>query len=118
MKTVSIVENSDFKRAYYRGKNYPSPIVVMYCRKNGQKINRLGITTSKKIGNAVMRNRSRRVLREAFFHLEDKLIGGYDIILVARGKTPYVKSTQIYFELYKLFDMAKMIKSPSERQES
>ncbi|MBR4949906.1 MAG: ribonuclease P protein component [Clostridia bacterium] len=118
MKTISIVENSDFKRAYYRGKNFPSPYVVMYCRKNGQKINRLGLTTSKKIGNAVMRNRSRRVLREAFFRLEDSLHEGYDIVLVARGKTPYVKSTQVYSELYKLFEMAKMIKSPSERQES
>ncbi len=56
--------------------------------------------TSKKIGNAVQRNRSRRVIREAFRVIEplirEKTDKRYDFIFVARGKTPYVKSTQIY----------------------
>lgn len=110
MKTVSIVENSDFKRAYYRGKNLASPLVVIYYRKNGRAFNRLGITTSKKIGNAVKRNRSKRVLKAAFFRLEEALKPGYDIILVARGKTPYVKSFDIYKEMYNLFDKASLFK--------
>ena len=96
MKTVSIVENSDFKRAYYR--------------ENGRSYNRLGITTSKKIGNAVKRNRSRRVLRAAFLNLENNIKQGYDIILVARGKTPYAKSFEVKEELNKLFVKASLIK--------
>ncbi len=110
MKTVSIVENSDFKRVYYRGKNFASSLVVLYYRKNGRAYNRLGITTSKKIGNAVKRNRSRRVLKAAFLTLEDNIRQGYDIILVARGKTPYAKSFEVKEELFKLFLKASLIK--------
>ena len=63
-------------------------------------MNRLGIVTSKKIGNAVKRSRARRVIREAFRLLEPELRQRfeqrYDFVFVARGKTPYLKSTKIY----------------------
>ena len=65
MRTESIIRNSDFSRAYRRGKSYVSPFLVTYVvrRKSGGV--RLGITTSKKIGGAVERVRARRVIREA-----------------------------------------------------
>ena len=63
---VPICENRDFRRLYARGKSYVTPLVVIYVRRmRGQDI-RLGITTSKKIGNAVQRNRSRRVIGKPF----------------------------------------------------
>ncbi len=62
--------------------------------KNPKGDTRLGITTSKKIGNAVVRNRARRVLREAAnVSLPQDL--GYDVVLVARSKTAGVKSTEL-----------------------
>ena len=51
----------------------------------------MGITTGKKIGNAVKRNRARRIIREAVRALLPEMRSGFDIILVARGKTPYLK---------------------------
>lgn len=63
--------------------------------KNRAGICRIGITTSKKIGNAVERNRARRVIRVAYRNLEDKINGNYDIIFVARSKTKYIKSTDL-----------------------
>ena len=84
-KIVSICKNNEFRRAYARGKSYVTPLVVVYVVKNRRKEARVGITTSKKVGNAVQRNRQ----------LVDRVKPGYDLVLVARGRTPFVKSTQV-----------------------
>ncbi len=89
-------QNSDFRRAYGRGKSYSDPALVTYVLKNNRAgICRMGITTSKKIGNAVERNRCRRVIRAAFRELMPELSGGYDFVFVARTKTKFIKSTQL-----------------------
>ncbi|TQI67620.1 ribonuclease P protein component [Clostridium sp. KNHs216] len=92
---IPITENKDFRRIYARGKSYVSPVVITYVTKNRSKNVRVGITTSKKIGNAVKRNRSRRVIREAFRALAPEIAPGHDFVFVARGKTPFVKSTEV-----------------------
>ena len=63
-KIQTLKTNSDFRRAYLRGKSYTNPALVSYVVKNNAGLCRIGITTSKKIGNAVQRNRARRVIRE------------------------------------------------------
>ncbi len=55
----------------------------------------MGITTSKKIGNAVERNRCRRIIRAAFYEVSPLISGGYDFVFVARTKTIKLKSTDI-----------------------
>lgn len=78
---------------------------VCYVRESNRRVNRIGIVTGKKVGNAVRRNRARRVIREAFrlFEplLKEKSRKRYDFIFVARVKTPTVKSTAIYRQLLK-----------------
>ena len=91
--------SSDFRRAYARGKVYTDPALVTYIIKNRAGICRIGITTSKKIGNAVQRNRARRVIRAATEMLPE-LKGGYDVVFVARTRTIRKKST----ELHKVMD--------------
>lgn len=92
---TTLNRNADFHRAYRRGKVYTNPALVSYVTKNRAGICRIGITTSKKIGNAVERNRSRRVIRAAFHAVESEINGGWDIVFVARSKTKYLKSTQL-----------------------
>ena len=97
-KIITICENRDFRRMYTRGKSIVTPLVVIYYSRRKNYLPdevRLGITTSKKVGNAVMRSRCRRVIREAFRDIMNDLRPGYDYLLVARGKTPFVKSTDI-----------------------
>ena len=63
--------------------------------KNRAGICRIGITTSKKIGNAVERNKSRRLIRAAFQNVYKEYgeyLEGYDFVFVARGRTRYSKS--------------------------
>lgn len=93
---VSLCNNHEFRRAYNRGKSFVSPVLVVYVLKNRRRVLRVGITTSKKIGNAVQRNRARRVIREAFRELSPQVRQGYDLVFVARGRTPFVKSTEVY----------------------
>ena len=86
MKIVSIKENSDFKRLYYRGKSVVSKRIVLYYRKNRFGYNRLGLTVSPKIGCAVVRNRVRRLLKENYRILQG-LSEGFDIVIVARNSS-------------------------------
>lgn len=92
---ITLKQNSDFRRAYGRGKSVTNPALVTYCVKNRAGICRIGITTSKKLGTAVVRNRCRRVIKEAYRQLAPQCSGGYDIVFVARYKTIRKKSTEI-----------------------
>ena len=96
MNSQTIKENKDFRRLYYRGKSQASPVLVTYAmRRNGGGC-RTGITTSKKIGNAVARNRSRRVIRAAYRELSHSISGSWDIVFVARTGTSRVKMQDVH----------------------
>lgn len=94
-KFLTLKLNKEFKRAYGRGKSFVHPGVVTYVVKNRLGCIRIGITTGKKLGNAVSRNRARRVITAAFRECLPHLGGGYDIVFVARVRTPSLKSGQI-----------------------
>ena len=87
--TQSLKNNFEFRRLYNKGKSAASPLLVVYCRRNGRPCNRLGITVSKKVGKAVHRNKLRRRLREAYRLSEARLVRGWDIVVVARAFSPY-----------------------------
>ena len=91
-KYITIKENRDFSHLYRKGKSFVSPVLVTYITKNKSDNLRFGITTGKKVGKAVKRTRARRVIRASYYELYPYMNRGYDIIFVARGKTPYVKS--------------------------
>ena len=93
-KWIALKSNTEFRTLYYRGKSRVDPALVTYVRKNRLGVPRVGITTGKKLGNAVQRNRCRRVIREAF-RQQPPITGGFDIVFVARGRTPAYKSTQL-----------------------
>lgn len=101
MKINAICENRDYRRIYSRGNAIVTPSLVIYISKNRQNKVRVGITTSKKIGNAVKRNRARRIIREATREILPNIKKGNDLVLVARAKTPYQKSTYIKAVLLK-----------------
>ena len=82
---VSLKENAAFRRLYYRGANAGNRYLVIYCRRNGLRYSRMGLTVSTKLGHAVVRNRVRRRLREIVRLHADKLAQGYDFVIVARS---------------------------------
>lgn len=85
-KTTAIKLNKDFKRLYYRGKKIACGYVAVYVMKNRLGQNRLGLTCGKTVGNAVVRNRVKRLMRESYRLCEHRLKDGYDVVMVARAK--------------------------------
>ncbi len=85
LHTVSLKENSVFRRLYYKGTSAGNRYLVIYCRRNSLQVSRLGLTVSTKLGKAVVRNRMRRRLREVYRLHEEKLQPGFDIVVVARS---------------------------------
>ena len=83
----TLKKNHEFRRLYQKGASAVGGGMVLYCRKNRLGRNRLGITVSVKLGKAVVRNRARRRLREIYRLNQDKLQSGWDIVLVARGRS-------------------------------
>ncbi|MGI6623293.1 MAG: ribonuclease P protein component [Acetivibrionales bacterium] len=83
-KLPVLTKNKEFQRVYSRGKYAASALLVIYVLQNNLSITRLGITTSKKVGNAVKRNRLRRLIRENARLLYDHLEKGFDVVIVAR----------------------------------
>ena len=82
--TVSLRYNTSFKRLYAKGKQAAGPLLAVYMRRNGKSENRLGITVSPKVGNAVIRNRVRRRIKESYRINEGLFKKGFDIVVVAR----------------------------------
>lgn len=82
--TEILKDSKIFLRLYKNGKYVSGKEITAYFIPNKKSFNRFGITAGKKIGNAVQRNRAKRILREAYRKNELLLPIGYDIIFVAR----------------------------------
>ncbi len=98
---VVLNHNSQFQNAYRSGKSFVSPLVVMYLIPRRRGGIRYGITASKKIGCAVLRNRARRVVRAAAIDVLSKVSGSFDFVFVCRKATASAKSHQVAAILYR-----------------
>lgn len=107
---ISLNRNMDFRRLYKWGKSFTHPALVTYVMRSRAGRCRLGITTSKKIGNAVERNRSKRVIRAAYDAVSGEVSGGWDIVFVARSRTKWMKSTELEKVMAKQLIAAGVIK--------
>lgn len=99
--SCSLKLNHIFRRMY-SSSGQANGLLVFYARKNRTGINRVGITVSKKLGKAHIRNRIRRRLREVYRLNEEKFLPGYDIVVVARTKAidaPFSQLTKAYLAL-------------------
>ena len=86
MKFSSSLKLNHIFQRLYRTSGQANGYLVLYARKNRTNTNRVGITVSKKLGHAVVRNRVRRRIREIYRLNEEKFQPGWDIVIVARTK--------------------------------
>lgn len=77
-------KRAEFERAYTEGTKQVAPKFVLFTRPNGLKHPRVGFTATRRLGNAVIRNRARRLLREAIRSRWEGFAAGYDYVVVAR----------------------------------
>lgn len=84
MKTQTIKKNTLFLRVYSKGTSQVNRTLAVYVLPDRKKISRLGITVSKKIGCAVVRNRVKRLIKESYRLNEQNIKSGQNIVVVAR----------------------------------
>ncbi len=130
MKHIAITENHLYSKVYAKGKKQVTKSVVAYALKDyhakrlmcanplKKYVNRVGLTVSKKLGGAVVRNRIKRVLREALRQVEkeNQVEKGYLLVLVARAGCEKKKSTEIKKELEKALLSIGLIKTNGQAE--
>ncbi|HEY8746325.1 MAG TPA: ribonuclease P protein component [Tepidisphaeraceae bacterium] len=87
-KSLRLRNRAEFSAVYDAKTREARGPLVIYAKPNDRKHPRLGLSTSRKVGTAARRNRIRRLLREAFRHLQHDLPAGYDLLIVLRPHEP------------------------------
>ena len=82
---LTLRKQSDFGRVYKKGSSRGSKYVVILYKENGLGYTRTAFVASKKVGNAVTRNRARRLMKEAYRSMQSDIVKGFDIVFVARN---------------------------------
>lgn len=93
---------AQFKAVYDRKRSVSDGVLVVYAAANGLPHPRVGLSVSRKVGNAVVRNRHKRLFREAFRLLQHDLPPGLDLVLIPRTGTAEPTLEQVKASLAKL----------------
>ena len=131
MKNTPIKENHLYQKAYSKGKSAPGKYVAVYTLPDRQNhrfvkadpchrpLNRLGLTTGKKIGGAVVRSRARRLMREAYRLIEDEglLLHGNLIVIAARAKIADASMQDVKKDLRKCLSRVGLIATGEPKDE-
>ncbi|MCP3872383.1 MAG: ribonuclease P protein component [Desulfobacteraceae bacterium] len=102
-KKVRLLKRAQFLTLSKQGKRVHTNCFIAIVLKGTAQNNRIGITVSKKVGNAVERNRIKRITREYFRHKKDNILGPMDINIIAKKGLTTLSNRQIIEKIDKLF---------------
>lgn len=103
-KTHKILNRSEFLKLSKTGKKFQDHYFIAVFMPGESECSRLGITVSKRVGNAVVRNRVKRVLREWFRINKSCIQGCWDINVIAKKTAAGLASYQVFMSLERIFD--------------
>lgn len=110
-KQYRLTDRNDFKRVYRKGKSTANYQFVLYYDDRGDEGPfRLGVSVSKKIGNAVVRNRMRRRVKEIVRREAERIRDGYDLILIVRKGALQLDHPSMEKSIFHLLKKASLIR--------
>ena len=104
-----LTRSTDFKRVRRDGKSTAHPLLVLIAIENQLSITRIGIAAGKSVGNAVKRNRAKRLIRAAARESYPQIASGYDLVLIARAPIIQVKMPLVHTALQELLQRADLL---------
>jgi len=116
-QTQPLRMNYEFSRVYSKGRFLAGRHVVLHYLRRSGRVNRLGVTASRKIKGSVRRNRIKRLLRESYRLLENNLTVGYDLILVGRDTTDLPDYLTVSQEVQNLLQRSGIIRPPPKAEQ-
>ncbi|RDI40872.1 ribonuclease P protein component [Falsibacillus pallidus] len=112
-KEYRIKKNDEFQKVFKRGKSTANRQFVVYVlKKEEQEHFRIGLSVSKKIGNAVKRNEIKRYVRQFFLEVKDEIQKGNDYIIIARKPAAEMDFHEVKKSLLHVFSRANVLGKP------
>ena len=102
-------KSADFQRVRALKQSRAHPLLVLYVAPNGLEFTRIGISTSKRLGKAVVRNRVKRLIRESVRAYLPSLPGGQDLVFIARPQSAGADYRQIKQAVEILLERAHLL---------
>jgi len=112
-----LTRSSDFQRVRRSGKSYAHPLIVLFVSASEApgpalsevEVVRVGVAAGRTVGNAVQRNRAKRLLRVAMQNLYQKIVPGFDLVLIARQPLPSATLIQTQEALFTLLSRTGLL---------
>lgn len=115
-KEYRVKKNEDFQEVFKKGKSVANRQFVVYTLKKPNQLHfRIGLSVSKKIGNAVTRNQIKRYVRQAFHEFDGYIHNDVDYIIIARKPTADMDYFDIQKSLTHVLKLAKVYRKPQEQ---
>ena len=109
-KIETLKKNYEFKNVITRGKAYFGKYICVYILKNNDK-NKIGIAVSKKAGNAVIRNKIKRLIRESYRKKQGNIKDTYSMVFMWKkdNKREDIVFSNINTDIFYILKKAKML---------
>ncbi|SHH16326.1 ribonuclease P protein component [Thermosyntropha lipolytica DSM 11003] len=105
-RELRINKSGDYKLVYEKGKKFSGRYIIVYIKENNLGHNRFGFVVSKKIGNAVVRNRIKRQLRAIINEEKNRIKGSFDIVIICRHNLEGYTFSLLHKDVMKIFKKA------------
>lgn len=104
--------SSDLQQVRQEGRSWRHPLIVLLASANQNDVSRFAFVAGRRIGNAVVRNRCKRLMREAVRHHLAEIEAGWDVMLIARRPITVVSYHDVEAAVMQLLERADLLRLP------